>query len=132
MSQAVRNSLGAAAIERCQVHKGRNVVELRWTATGMLKARKSFRHLSGYHAYQQLPIRRGALAEVMRQAQTDSDLKTIMNAAKPAHSAMPASPFSTEEGTSRVHDSTEVMREGGLFFGVADGVLCVRKEHESR
>ena len=50
---------------------------LRWTATGLLEAQKTFRRLK---AYRQLPILRNALQEHLRKAQADSAIETIMKA----------------------------------------------------
>ena len=100
LSRAIRNTFGvAAAIQRCKIHKGRNIIEnalgtvrhvsrnvkrwrsgemaLRWTAAGMLEANKTFRRPK---AYRQLPILRKALEDQMRQAQDGSALETIMQA----------------------------------------------------
>ncbi len=51
---------------------------LRWTATGLLEAQKTFRRLK---AYRQLPILRNALQELLRQRQANSALETITRAA---------------------------------------------------
>ncbi len=51
---------------------------LRWTATGMLEAQKTFRRLK---AYRQLPVLSIALQDHMRKAQANSPLETIMTAA---------------------------------------------------
>ena len=69
----------------------------RWTTAGMIEAQKTFRRLK---AYRQLPILRKALEDHMRKAQANSAIETIVKAAWPVQPAMPASPFSTEMGTS--------------------------------
>ncbi|MCH7777224.1 MAG: IS256 family transposase, partial [Gemmatimonadetes bacterium] len=51
---------------------------LRWTAAGLLAAKKTFFHLK---AYRQLPILRNPLQEHLRKAQADSAIETIMKAA---------------------------------------------------
>ncbi len=51
---------------------------LRWTATGMLEAQKTFRRLK---AYRQLPVLRMALEEHMRKAKAGSAIETTMQAA---------------------------------------------------
>ncbi len=51
LTKAIRNTFGhAAAIQRCQVHKGRNIkrwrnaeMALGWTAAGLPEASKTFR-----------------------------------------------------------------------------------------
>ena len=51
---------------------------LRWVATGMLEAGKTFRRLKGYR---QLPILRTALQEHIRQAHANNALEIIMTTA---------------------------------------------------
>ncbi len=51
---------------------------LRWTAAGLVEARKTFRRLK---AYRQLPILRRALHDHMRKVHANSAIETIMNAA---------------------------------------------------
>ena len=51
---------------------------LRWTAAGLLEAKKTFRRLK---AYRQLPILRRARREHTRRQQAESAIETIMNAA---------------------------------------------------
>ncbi len=51
---------------------------LRWTAAGLLEAKKTFRRLK---AYRQLPILRRALEEYMQRQQKQSAIETIMQAA---------------------------------------------------
>ncbi len=52
---------------------------LRWTAAGLLEAKKTFRRLKAYPG--QLPIFRNALQEHLKKAQADSAIETIMKAA---------------------------------------------------
>ena len=67
-----------AGISR-NVKRWRNAeMALRWTATGLREAQKTFRRLK---AYRQLPILRNALHELMRQRQAKSALETIRKAA---------------------------------------------------
>ncbi len=49
------------------------VLALRWTAAGLLEAKKTFRHLK---AYCQLPILRRALQEHMRRQQAESAIES--------------------------------------------------------
>ncbi len=51
---------------------------LRWTAAGLLEAKKTFRRLK---AYRQLPILRRALQEHVRQQRAESAIETIMKVA---------------------------------------------------
>ncbi len=54
------------------------VLALRWTAAGLLEAKKTFRRLK---AYRQLPILRWVLQAHMRRQQAESAIETIMKAA---------------------------------------------------
>ena len=61
------------------VKRWRNAeMALRWTATGILVAQKSFHRLK---AYRPLSILGGALQDHMRKAQAGSAIETIMKAA---------------------------------------------------
>ncbi len=51
---------------------------LRWTATGLLESKKTFRRLK---AHRQLPALRAALRELMRQRQASGAIETIKKAA---------------------------------------------------
>ena len=51
---------------------------LRWTATGLMEAKKTFRRLK---AYRQLPILRKALQEHAKKTQPNSVLETVKKAA---------------------------------------------------
>ncbi len=75
----IENALGTVRLVSRNVKRWRNAeMALRWTATGLLEAQKTFRRLK---AYRQLPILRNALRELMRQRQDNSALETIRNAA---------------------------------------------------
>ncbi len=75
----IGNALGTVRLVSRNVKRWRNAeMALRWTATGLLEAQKTFRRLK---AYRQLPILRNALRELMRQRQDNSALETIRNAA---------------------------------------------------
>ncbi len=94
----IENALGTVRQVSRNVKRWRNAeMALRWTAAGMIETQKTFRRLE---AYRQLPILRKALEDHMRKAQANSAIETIMKAAWPVQPAMPASPFSTEMGTS--------------------------------
>ena len=71
----IENTLGTVRLVSRNVKRWRNAkMALRWTATGLLEARKTFRRLK---TYRQLPLLRNALHELMRQRQADSALETI-------------------------------------------------------
>ena len=75
----VENALGTVRQVTRNVKRWRHAeMALRWTAAGLLEARKTFRRLK---AYRQLPILRNALQEHLRKAQADSAIETIMKAA---------------------------------------------------
>ncbi len=75
----IENALGTVRLVSRNVKRWRNAeMALRWTATGLLEAKKTFRRLK---AYRQLPLLRNALHELMRQRQADSALETIRKAA---------------------------------------------------
>jgi transposase-like protein len=75
----IENALGTARQVSRNVKRWRNgEMALRWTATGMLEAQKTFRRLK---AYRQLPILRSALQDHMRKLQANSAIETIMKAA---------------------------------------------------
>lgn len=75
----IENALGTVRRVSRNVTRWRNgAMALRWTATGLLEAKKTFRRLK---AYRQLPVLRNALHELMRQRQANSAIETIKNAA---------------------------------------------------
>jgi len=75
----IENALGTVRLVSRNVKRWRNAeMALRWTATGLREAQKTFRRLK---AYRQLPILRNALHELMRQRQAKSALETIRKAA---------------------------------------------------
>ncbi len=75
----VENTLDTVRQVTRNVKRWRNAeMALRWTATGLLEAQKTFRRLK---AYRQLSILRNALQEHLRKAQADSAIETIMKAA---------------------------------------------------
>ena len=75
----IENAIGTVRLVSRNVKRWRSAeMALRWTATGMLEAQKTFRRLK---AYRQLPILRMALEEHMRKAKAGSAIETIMQAA---------------------------------------------------
>ncbi len=75
----IENALGTVRQVSGNVKRWRNAeMALRWTAAGLVEARKTFRRLK---AYRQLPILRSALQDHTRKAQANSAIETIMNAA---------------------------------------------------
>ncbi len=75
----IENALGTVRHVTRNVKRWRYAeTTLRWTATGLLEAQKTFRRLK---AYRQLPILRSALQERLRKAQADRAIETIMKAA---------------------------------------------------
>ncbi len=75
----IENALGTVRQTSRNVKRWRNAeMALRWTAAGLLEAKKTFRRLK---AYRQLPILRRALEEHLRRQQKQSALATIMQAA---------------------------------------------------
>ncbi len=75
----IENALGTVRLVTRNVKRWRNAeMALRWTATGLREAQKTFRRLK---AYRQLPILRDALHELMRQSQSNSALETIRKVA---------------------------------------------------
>ena len=75
----IENTLGTVRLVSRNVKRWRNAeMALRWTATGLLEAQKTFRRLK---AYRQLPILRDALQELLRQRQANSALEAITRAA---------------------------------------------------
>lgn len=75
----IENALGTVRQTSRNVKRWRNAeMALRWTAAGLLEAKKTFRRLK---AYRQLPILKRALEENMRQQQKQSALEAIMQAA---------------------------------------------------
>ena len=75
----IENALGTVRQTSRNVKRWRNAeMALRWTAAGLLEARKTFRRLK---AYRQLPILKRALEEHTQRQQKQSSLETIMQAA---------------------------------------------------
>ncbi len=75
----IENALGTVRRVSGNVKRWRNAeMALRWTAAGLIEARKTFRRLK---AYRQLPILRSALQDHMRKARANSAIETIMKAA---------------------------------------------------
>ncbi len=75
----IENALGTVRQTSRNVKRWRNAeMALRWTAAGLLEAKKTFRRLK---AYRQLPILKRALQEHMRRQQKQSSLEAIMQAA---------------------------------------------------
>lgn len=75
----IENALGTVRQVSRNVKRWRNAeMALRWTAAGMIEARKTFRRLK---AYRQLPILTKALEDHMRKAQANSAIETIMKTA---------------------------------------------------
>jgi transposase-like protein len=75
----IENALGTVRLVSRNVKRWRNAeMALRWTATGLREAQKSFRRLK---AYRQLPILRNALHELMRQRQANDALDAIRKVA---------------------------------------------------
>lgn len=75
----IENALGTVRLVSHNVKRWRNAeMALRWTATGLREAQKSFRRLK---AYRQLPILRKALHELMRQRQANDALDAIRKVA---------------------------------------------------
>jgi transposase-like protein len=75
----IENALGTVRQTSRNVKRWRNAeMALRWTAAGLLEAKKTFRRLK---AYRQMPILRRALEEHMRRQQKQSAIETIMQAA---------------------------------------------------
>ena len=75
----IENTLGTVRLVSRNVKRWRNAeMALRWTATGLLEAQKTFRRLK---AYRQRPILRDALQELLRQRQANSALEAITRAA---------------------------------------------------
>jgi len=75
----IENALGTVRLVQRNVKRWRNAeMALRWTATGLLEAKKTFRRLK---AYRQLPILRKALRDHAEKARSNSALETINKAA---------------------------------------------------
>ena len=78
-TNAIENALGTVRTVQRNVKRWRNAeMALRWTAAGLLEAKKTFRKLK---AYRQLPILRTALQEHMKRAKAKSAVETIKEAA---------------------------------------------------
>ena len=78
-TNAIENALGTVRTVQRNVKRWRNAeMALRWTAAGLLEAKKTFRRLK---AYRQLPILKAALQEHMKKAKTKSAIETIKEAA---------------------------------------------------
>ncbi len=75
----IENAHGTVRLVQRNVKRWRHAeMALRWTASGMLEAQKTFRRLK---AYRQLPILRKALEDHMRKARANSAIETIVTAA---------------------------------------------------
>jgi transposase-like protein len=78
-TNAIENALGTVRTVQRNVKRWRNAeMALRWTAAGLLEAKKTFRRLK---AYRQLPILKAALQEHIKKAKTKSAIETIKEAA---------------------------------------------------
>ena len=75
----IENALGTVRLVQRNVKRWRDAeMALRWTATGLMEAKKTFRRLK---AYRQLPILRKALQEHAKKTQPNSVLETVKKAA---------------------------------------------------
>ncbi len=78
-TNAIENTLGTVRTVQRNVKRWRNAeMALRWTAAGLLEAKKTFRKLK---AYRQLPILKAALETNMKDAKSKTALETIKEAA---------------------------------------------------
>ena len=78
-TNAIENALGTVRTVQRNVKRWRNAeMALRWTAAGLLEAKKTFRKLK---AYRQLPILKAALETNMKTAKAKTALETIKEAA---------------------------------------------------
>jgi transposase-like protein len=78
-TNAIENALGTVRTVQRNVKRWRNAeMALRWTAAGLLEAKKTFRRLK---AYRQLPILKAALQEHMKKEKAKSAIETIKEAA---------------------------------------------------
>ena len=78
-TNAIENALGTVRTVQRNVKRWRNAeMALRWTAAGLLEAKKTFRRLK---AYRHIPILRAALQEHMKKAKAKSAIETIKEAA---------------------------------------------------
>ena len=75
----IENALGTVRLVQRNVKRWRDAeMALRWTATGLMEAKKTFRRLK---AYRQLPILRKALQEHAKKTQPNSVLETVKKTA---------------------------------------------------
>ena len=75
----IENALGTVRLVQRNVKRWRDAeMALRWTATGLMEAKKTFRRLK---AYRQLPILRKALQGHAKKTQPNSALETVKKAA---------------------------------------------------
>jgi len=78
-TNAIENALGTVRTVQRNVKRWRNAeMALRWTAAGLLEAKKTFRRLK---AYRHIPSLRAALQEHMKKAKNKSVVETIKKAA---------------------------------------------------
>jgi transposase-like protein len=78
-TNAIENALGTVRTVQRNVKRWRNAeMALRWTAAGLLEAKKTFRRLK---AYRHIPSLRAALQEHMKKAKDKSGIETIKEAA---------------------------------------------------
>ena len=97
-TNAIENALGTVRTEQRNVKRWRNAeMAQRWTAAGLLEAKKTFRRLK---AYRQLPVLDAALRDAVEKATRKASIDDINEAAQPQNHTMPASPFSTPGGTT--------------------------------
>ena len=75
----IENALGTVRLVQRNVKRWRDAeMALRWTATGLMEAKKTFRRLK---AYRQLPILRKALQDHAKKTQSNSALENVKKAA---------------------------------------------------
>ena len=97
-TNAIENALGTVRTVQRNVKRWRNAeMAPRWTAAGLLEAKKTFRRLK---AYRQLPVLDAALRDAVEKAKRKAAIEDIDEAAWPRNHTMPTSPFSTSGGTS--------------------------------
>ena len=78
-TNAIENAFGTVRLVQRNVKRWRNAeMALRWTAAGLLEAKKTFRRLK---AYRQLPILDAALRRVVEKAKDQGPLDEINDAA---------------------------------------------------
>ena len=78
-TNAIENALGTVRLVQRNVKRWRNAeMALRWTAAGLLEAKKTFRRLK---AYRQLPVLDAVLRRVVEKAKDQGPLDEINDAA---------------------------------------------------